>query len=77
MVEPSSPPPPQPDVDVALVKHLVEVSRQFDASSGDPQRNCWLAVHQHVHGVLPSEYDIRNVPEALVLAVLEERGRQP
>ena len=30
-------------------------------------------VHRYVHGVLPSEYDIREVPEALYLAVLAAR----
>jgi hypothetical protein len=35
-----------------------------------------LAVHRHEHGVLPSEYDIRDVPEALYLAVLAERRAQ-
>lgn len=32
-----------------------------------------MVVHRHVHGVLPSEYDIRDVPEPLYLAVLAER----
>jgi len=30
-------------------------------------------VHRHVHGVLPSEYDIREIDEDLYLAVLEQR----
>jgi hypothetical protein len=53
-----------------LVVRLAEESRRFDTTGKDPERNCWLAVHQHAHGVLPSEYDIREVPEALYLAVL-------
>lgn len=59
--------------DPALLEALAEASRCFDATARDPERNCWLAVHQHVHGVLPSEYDIREVPEDLYLAVLERR----
>jgi hypothetical protein len=35
-----------------------------------------MAVHRHVHGVLPSEYDIREIDEELYLAVLEAR-KQP
>lgn len=62
--------------DPQLIDQLVASSRRFDASGADPQRNCWLAVHQHVHGVLPSEYDIREVPEDLYLAVLERRRMQ-
>ncbi|MEB3194796.1 MAG: hypothetical protein VKO19_06725 [Cyanobacteriota bacterium] len=59
--------------DQDLVRALVEASRAFDATGADPERNCWMAVHRHVHGVLPSEYDIREVPEPLYLAVLAAR----
>jgi hypothetical protein len=60
----------------ALVAALAERSRDFDGSSADPERNCWMAVHEQVHGMLPSEYDIREVPEALYLAVLARRRQQ-
>ncbi len=60
-------------MDGDLVRRLAAASRDFDATGADPERNCWLAVHRHVHGVLPSEYDIREVPEDLYLAVLEAR----
>lgn len=56
-----------------LVQELAQASLEFDATGADPERNCWMAVHRHVHGVLPSEYDIREVPEALYLAVLDCR----
>jgi hypothetical protein len=59
-----------------LIARLVTESREFDATGKDLERNCWLAVHRHVHGVLPSEYDIREVPEELYLAVLAERRSQ-
>jgi hypothetical protein len=59
--------------DPTLVQRLAEASHDFDATGADPERNCWLAVHRHVHGVLPSEYDIREVPEELYLAVLAVR----
>jgi hypothetical protein len=59
--------------DAALVHQLARASREFDQTGPDPERNCWMAVHRHVHGVLPSEYDIREVPEALYLAVLAHR----
>jgi len=57
----------------ALVAQLAEESFGFDATSRDPERNCWLAVHRHLHGCLPSEYDIREVDEQLYLAVLAHR----
>ncbi|MCP9888825.1 hypothetical protein KBY96_12910 [Cyanobium sp. ATX 6A2] len=56
-----------------LVQELALASLEFDATGADPERNCWMAVHRHVHGVLPSEYDIREVPEDLYLAVLDAR----
>ncbi len=62
--------------DQHLLERLATESREFDATGKDPERNCWLAVHRHVHGVLPSEYDIREVPEELYLAVLAERRSQ-
>jgi len=78
---PPSPASPQPSagsesvagVTSTLVEALAAASRRFDASGPDPERNCWLAVHEHIHGVLPSEYDIREVPEDLYLAVLAWR----
>jgi len=63
----------EPAEDLALVKALAEASHAFDNSGADPERNCWMAVHQHMHGVLPSEYDIREIDEDLYLAVLEAR----
>jgi hypothetical protein len=56
-----------------LVNRLAQESLAFDATGKDPERNCWLAVHRHAHGVLPSEYDIREVPEDLYLEVLARR----
>ena len=62
--------------DPALIQALAEASREFDATGKDPERNCWMAVHRHVHGVTPSEYDIREVPENLYRAVLAVRRAQ-
>jgi hypothetical protein len=57
----------------ALVQRLAQESHAFDGSGCDPERNCWLVVHRHVHGVLPSEYDIREIDEELYIAVLNCR----
>jgi hypothetical protein len=59
-----------------LIQALVADSHTFDASGQDPERNCWMAVHRHIHGVLPSEYDIREVDEELYLAVLAARKQE-
>ena len=70
------PPMTAPDLEPSeqeLAARLAVASREFDATAADLERNCWMAVHRHVHGVLPSEYDIREVPEELYLAVLAHR----
>ena len=41
-------------------------------SKGEIEKFCWMAVHEHKHGVLPSEYDIREIDEALYLQLLQE-----
>jgi hypothetical protein len=62
-----------PDLDPALVVELAREALALDGSGSEPERDCWRVVHRHVHGMLPSEYDIREVPEALYLAVLAAR----
>ena len=57
----------------ALVQRLAQESVAFDGTARDPERNCWLVVHRHQHGCLPSEYDVREIDEALYIAVLERR----
>jgi len=59
-----------------LLARLVAESRSFESSSKDAERNCWLVVHRHAHGVLPSEYDIREIPEDLYLEVLALHRQQ-
>ena len=36
------------------------------------EKFCWMAAHEHKHGVLPSEYDIREIDETLYLQLLNE-----
>ena len=35
------------------------------------ERSCWMIVHEHIHGVKPSEYDIREIDEDLYLLLLD------
>ena len=49
----------------------LKVVDTFGNSWIDVEKNCWLIVHQYHHGVLPTEYDVREVEEELFLAVLE------
>ena len=36
------------------------------------EKFCWMAAHEHNHGVLPSEYDIREIDEDLYLQLLKK-----
>ena len=65
-------PTPEPQ----LGRQLAAASRAFDGSGADPERNCWMVVHRHIHGFLPAEYDIREIPEDLYAAVLAARLSQ-
>ena len=51
----------------SLVKQGLELSR---TAGGELERSCWMVVHEHHHGVKPSEYDIREIDEDLYLTVL-------
>ena len=58
--------------DPALVNALVErVHTLYGAQLSDLERKCWTVVHEHLHGAMPTEYDIREINEDLYLAVLE------
>ena len=32
-------------------------------SKKELERTCWMIVHEHKHGVMPTEYDIREIDE--------------
>ena len=53
----------------SLIKHVKEYPR---FSKEEIEKFCWMAVHEHKHGVLPSEYDIREIDEELYLQLLQE-----
>jgi hypothetical protein len=55
--------------DQALVAALARESLALGGGT-EPERDCWRVVHRHVHGMLPSEYDIREIDEDLCVAVL-------
>ena len=54
-----------------MVERLVARVRElYGATPNDLERMCWTVVHEHHHGAMPTEYDIREVDENLYLAVL-------
>ena len=50
-----------------LSKKAIDLSGQ---SKKELERTCWMIVHQHKHGAMPTEYDIREIDEELYLEVL-------
>ena len=58
--------------DPQLVQTLVARGLELSASAGgELERSCWMVVHEHHHGVKPTEYDIREIDEQLYLEVLK------
>ena len=57
----------------SLIKKLsVKVKEYSRFSKEEIEKFCWMAVHEHKHGVLPSEYDIREIDEDLYLQLLNK-----
>ena len=57
--------------DHQLVESLAQQGLALAATAGgELERSCWMVVHEHHHGVKPTEYDIREIDEELYLAVL-------
>ena len=50
------------DYSESLIKELfIKVKEYPRFSNGEIEKFCWMAVHEHKHGVPPSEYDIREI----------------
>ena len=61
------------DYPESLIKELfVKVKEYPRFSMGEIEKFCWMAAHEYKHGVLPSEYDIREIDEDLYLQLLGE-----
>ena len=57
----------------SLIKKLfIKVKEYPRFSNGEIEKFCWMAVHEYKHGVLPSEYDIREIDEDLYLQLLQK-----
>ena len=57
----------------SLIKSLrIKVKEYPRFSIGEIEKFCWMAVHEHKHGMLPSEYDVREIDESLYLILLKK-----
>ena len=56
----------------ALLDSLILKIKNYPRFSlSEVEKFCWMAAHEHKHGVLPSEYDIREIDENLYLQLLQ------
>ena len=61
----------------SLIKKLCLKVRNYSRfSNKEIEKFCWMAAHEHKHGILPSEYDIREIDEDLYLTLLREFNSQ-
>ena len=61
------------DYPASLIKALLMKVQEYPRfTKVEIEKFCWMAVHEHKHGVLPSEYDIREIDEDLYLKLLQE-----
>ena len=61
------------DFSESLIKKLIKKVKEYPRfSNGEIEKFCWMAVHEYKHGVLPTEYDIREIDEELYLKLLQE-----
>ena len=61
------------DYPKSLINSLIKNVKEYPRFSKEQiEKFCWMAVHEHKHGVLPTEYDIREIDEDLYLELLQE-----
>ena len=61
------------DYSDSLIKSLLKKVLGYPRfSKGEIEKFCWMAVHEYKHGMLPSEYDVREIDESLYLILLRK-----
>ena len=61
------------DYSESLIKIPISKVKNYpNFSENEVEKFCWMAVHEHKHGMLPSEYDIREIDEGLYLMLLKQ-----
>ena len=61
------------DYSDSLINLLINKVKNYpNFSENELEKFCWMAVHEHKHGMLPLEYDIREIDESLYLILLKQ-----
>ena len=58
-------------MDSSIEKLAIKGIKLSGKSNKELERACWMIVHEYKHGVMPTEYDIREIDESLYLKVLK------
>ena len=58
--------------DLLIKKLCLKVRNYPRFSNNEIDKFCWMAAHEYKHGILPSEYDIRDIDEDLYLLLVKE-----
>ena len=53
-----------------LAKKVLNLLEESD--NCDLEKTCWMVIHEYHHGIMPFEYDIREIDEEIYLSVLRE-----
>ena len=61
-------------MDSVLTNALAEKAIAFleESENCDIEKACWMITHEYHHGIMPFEYDIREIDEAIYLSVLQK-----
>ncbi len=61
-------------MDSNLIDQLVQKANKLikESENCDIEKACWMIVHEHHHGIMPFEYDIREIDEKIYLSVLRK-----
>ena len=51
-----------------LAEKVIKISGK---SNKEIDRFCWMILHEYHHGVMPSEYDIREIDEEIYLPLIK------
>ena len=61
------------DYSDSLIELLIYKVKNYPTFTyNELEKFCWMAVHEHKHGMLPSEYDVREIDESLFLTLLNK-----
>ena len=61
-------------MDPNLINSLVQKALNLleESNDYDIEKACWMIIHEYHHGMMPVEYDIREIDESIYLSVLEK-----